>query len=362
MNFTATLKGAAAAALMGAATISPQNAMAQEAEYVIRFAAGFPPTTPQGRTAVWYIENIEERSGGRIKFEPFWIGSLVPSNEILGAVQDGLVDMGTVYAISFTGELPLSQIGNLPFLTRDAWVMQKVYADLLEEFPVFREEMERNNVHFLANTPTGGTGLMSKTPVTSLEDVEGLRTFTLGLYADVVAAAGANPISLAWSESYEALQNGVADSAVMYPMSIYANNFHEVTDHFTWIGDSGGLGQNQVLAVANLDFWDRLPTDLQEIVQQTMTDAETVWIDIWTDVMETDLGKLESGDGVQKMGFHTLSGEDVAEWQSRLGDPLQTWAENNADRADTAAIVARYKELEAKYQKELDENGYPTPE
>ncbi len=307
---------------------------------------------------MWWIEQIEQRTNGRVKIEPYWIGSLVASNEILGAVQDGLVDMAVAYTIEFPGELPLAQIGNLPFLTRDPWVMQKAYADLIEEFPAFEDELDRNNVVYLANTPTGGTGILSKAPVKSLEDVEGLKTFTIGVYADAVSAGGANPVALAWSESYEALQHGVVDSAVMYPMSILANKFNEVTNHFTYIGETGGLGQDLIFALANRDFWDGLPSDVRETVRTTLAEAEDVWIDIFADVIETDITKLENGDGVAQMGFHTLDVSDVGAWREKLGDPLQAWAVANADYADTAAIVARFRELEAHYEKELAENGY----
>lgn len=335
------------------ATFVPGGVAAQDAEYTIRFAAGFPPTTPQGRTAAWWMNEIEERTDGRVEFEPYWIGSLVGSNEILGAVQDGLVDVGVAYTIAFPGELPLAQLGNLPFLTRDPWVIQRAFADLMEEFPAFEEELARNNVVYLANTPTGGTGILSKTPVKTLDDVNGLKTFTIGVYADAVSAGGASPVSLAWSESYEALQHGVVDSAVMYPMSILANKFNEVTDHFTYLGETGGLGQDLIFAIANQDFWDGLPPDLQETMRTTLVEAEDVWIDIFRDVIETDLGALRDGDGVEPMGFHTMDEAEVEKWRQTMGDPLETWAKENSDLADTQAIVARYKELEAKYQEQF---------
>lgn len=357
MNIIARRLAAAVTAvgLLAAAGAAPVLAQ----DYTVRFAAGFPPTTPQGRTAAWWIEQIEARSEGRIKVQPYWIGSLVASNEILGAVQDGVVDIGVAYTIAFPGELPLTQLGNLPFLTRDPWVMQRVWADLMDEFPALTQELERNNVVYLANTPTGGTGILSKEPVQSLGDMEGLKTFTIGVYSDAVSAGGANPVSLAWSESYEALQHGVVDSAVMYPMSILANKFNEVTSHFTYVGETGGLGQDLIFALANRDFWDDLPDDLKAVVAETTAEAEEVWISIWRDVIDTDLTKLEKGDGVSPIAFYTLDEEGVEAWRKSLGDPLQTWAEANARLADTAAIVARYKELEAKYEAELAADGYP---
>ena len=59
-------------------------------------ASFLSPTTAQGQATTWWIEELEERTDGRVTVDPFWDASLLGAEEIRDGVRDGRVELGNL--------------------------------------------------------------------------------------------------------------------------------------------------------------------------------------------------------------------------------------------------------------------------
>ena len=104
----------------------------------------------------------------------------------------------------------------------------------------------------------------SKRPITSPEDMKGLKIRTMGVdtHKASIGALGGQPAAIAWTEVYTALQTGVADGQ-MNPVPIIAfAKFNEVQKYLTL---SGHLFAPYVW-VMNRAFWDGLSANEKYVV------------------------------------------------------------------------------------------------
>ncbi|MHB9092437.1 MAG: TRAP transporter substrate-binding protein, partial [Chloroflexota bacterium] len=78
--------------------------------------------------------------------------------------------------------------------------------------------------------------LMTKKPVASVADVQGLkmRVPQVTAYFNVWKAIGANPTPIPWADAYTAVQGGVVDAMEAPPVDIFNSRFGEVLKQMTW--------------------------------------------------------------------------------------------------------------------------------
>ena len=62
----------------------------------IRFGHTFPPTVGFSRIDQWFAEEMERRSGGRIKIKIFWSEALGKNTEMLDLIGAGAIEMGSI--------------------------------------------------------------------------------------------------------------------------------------------------------------------------------------------------------------------------------------------------------------------------
>ena len=80
---------------------------------------------------------------------------------------------------------------------------------------------------------------------------------------------GANPIVMPFAELYSALQLGMADGQINPISTIVLLGFYEVQDYLI-VADTDSFKSS---FVANLDFWNGLPADIQQIIQESAVAA-----------------------------------------------------------------------------------------
>lgn len=110
----------------------------------------------------------------------------------------------------------------------------------------------------------GSRQIMSKKQISSPDDVKGLnfRVPNQATQIEMVEGWGANPTTIAFSETYSALQQGVVDCVENPIGSLYANSMQEVCDYLNIT--------NHFYAVNGLimsaQVYDSLDPDLQELL------------------------------------------------------------------------------------------------
>ena len=351
---TMTIALATTAASLGAlvATASVDDASAQD--YVIRYASPSAITDPTQEAVQWFMDEVEARTDGRVEFETFLGQALVQDQDIVDAVGDGLIEMGKIYTVSYPAQLPLWQIGNLPFTHPAPYVLMNTIHGLREQFPEMDQEMEAQGVKAFGVITTGGTELVSNRELTSLEDLEGLQVRARGVQALAFTAAGASPASIPWNDVYEALSRGVVDASTNYIMAVGPIRHNEVSDYFIRIG----LGQALQVEIINDAFWNSLPEDLQEIMTETMREAEERFFREINAIAVNETDRLGNAEGADHLEFITFPEDERQRWIEESPDFFAEWAEENAARADTEAMVEAFRRLQEEFTEKGDELGY----
>ena len=118
---------------------------------------------------------------------------------------------------------------------------------------------------FFAGHAGARAKLWSRTPITSLDDLIGLRIAASGLSADVAATLGATPVQLPARDIAAAMASGTVD-AVEWGATIagYACDLHQSAHHCYAPGLSRS-GFTSVLAIRS-DVWDQLSASDQAII------------------------------------------------------------------------------------------------
>jgi TRAP-type C4-dicarboxylate transport system substrate-binding protein len=108
--------------------------------------------------------------------------------------------------------------------------------------------------------------LHSKVKIEKLEDMHGLKVRSYGFNAAMVKALGAIPVSMGQEEVYEALSKGVVD-ATFSPIEVLKGwKQAEVIDYS--IDIEGVAYSTAMYVMMNLDKWNSLPKDVQQIIEE----------------------------------------------------------------------------------------------
>jgi TRAP-type C4-dicarboxylate transport system substrate-binding protein len=338
-----------------AVTCFASAAFAAEPEFRIKYATASPPGSQTSVPIIWWADQVEKRSNGRVKIEFFWSGSLIKGPDILGAVGKGIVPMGKIYTVDHVGQMPLAQLANLPFTTDDVYVIQKALSDMIDKHPTWKREFDKQKIVRLGGLATGTVHILSKKPVKTLKDLEGHSIRARGPQATVLKAVGAVPVSVAFGELYEAMDRGVVGSTIMYELSIMPYKFNETASNLTYVG----LGHAIQAEVMNKDYFEALPADVRKLLVDTMADAHTWYATTFAAKLAKETKQMKTGDGTHKVTFHQLPDADLKAWKQKSDAVYDEWLQQNKKFGATPEMIQEFRKLIEKYEAEVKANGYP---
>jgi len=277
---------------------------------VITFATHEPPnmmTVEQIITPV--LDEIENRTGGRVKIERYYAETLVSLPDTYNAVKEGVVDIGHGMQSLVPGQFPMDEVINyMPYDTIN-WRPSTVWWELYQQFPEFQAEYKDVKLLWPACYPWGLIGTTKK-PIRTLEDNKGMK---MAVGAEAVAlrgeALGWTPIPVPPLDLYSSLEKGVVDGGGTFEMdNLWAFRWGEVISYIT----IASLNQLPSFFVMNLDKWNSLPPDIQDIIDDYtgLRAAELNDIVRWS-VEIKYLPKLEEEFGITTI---YLSDEEKAKW------------------------------------------------
>lgn len=303
----------------------------------------------------WWADEVNKRTGGAVTIKVYWGGSLATAMEITDAVRTGTVDIGDmVWGPYFPEKFPLREIGDypIPFLDHPL-AFWKASEQLQEEFPEFNEELAANNMKELTYYGVANIHVISRKPLRSLEDFEGLKVRCAGpLHTKLLEAVGAVPMFKPSVEAFDALQKGVMDASTCTARWSVDYHYNEVAKYFTQIGLGGDANMG---AMINLDVWNELPESVQQVFMELREEFPAVVEETyykWT--LEDAYPALEEA-GVEIID---LPQSDIETWKSLpvceelRGEwtqlVLEVHPELSQSRVDE--ILSRYLELYAQFR------------
>jgi TRAP-type C4-dicarboxylate transport system substrate-binding protein len=165
----------------------------------------------------------------------------------------------------------LQDVGVLPFASKDANNLFKAMVELMKK-GYFNIEEPYKKVKMLAPGCTSQYGLLfRKHKPETVADMAGLKCRTPGGYqSKIVAALGMTPVSVSPPEVYTSLERGVIDIHMHHFAGFTAYKTAEIARA---ILDLRHTAYSGVILIMNLDAWNSLPSDLQQIIQEVAYDV-----------------------------------------------------------------------------------------
>ncbi|MGP9818509.1 TRAP transporter substrate-binding protein [Salinarimonas sp. NSM] len=214
-------------------------------------------------------ELVEERTDGRIAVEVLCCAQAGNETRAIQAIRTGVLTGGFVGGSSLENVVPAYRVLSLPY----------VFSGSDEAYEILNGETGREMLDLLGDYGMYGLGwgaifersVGSRTPVTSVEDLQGLKIRVLPTpgFVEAYKAMGTQPTPMAYGELFMALQNGVVDALEISPDSIVADKFVEVVSHYTLTK----AHQSTTVFVLSDAFWSDLPDDLKTTVQEAALEA-----------------------------------------------------------------------------------------
>src|SRR6056297_2565866 len=147
---------------------------------------------------------------------------------------------------------------------------------------------------------------------------------------------GANPTPVAWGETPSAIKQGVADALDPSVGALYVFGFADILSHVTF---TQAVPDSQVYSV-NLEWFEGLPADVQEGIEfagEMTAHQNLAKVPSARNYAMAELRK----SGVQ---FHSLSDDQLTEWQEAGGYQRSEWDEFKVDLAGSMEAFERLEE------------------
>ena len=271
-----------------------------------------------------WAQSVEKRTNGRVQFDLTSLPELgLGGAETIRVLKTGVVDVTETYGGYVAGELPMIEILEIPGIFPNPEVAKKaILAWKPHEAKILDEKA---NAVLLAMAVYPDQALWSKKPLRKLEDFKGLKTRVHSVaLSSLVAGLGGEPLTIAFAETYTALERGTLDAAISGTKPGYGLRWYEVSKYLV-----GPIAMRPHVALAiNKNAWKRLPVDIQQILKE---EAETLVeskafeaIEVWNKEgidksVEKGMEHLPFSPELQTAIKDVLRTKVVPEWIKRAG-------------------------------------------
>ncbi|MCH1951259.1 TRAP transporter substrate-binding protein DctP [Enterocloster sp. OA13] len=191
--------------------------------------------------AVYFGEELAKASGGRFAVDILTDSILGGERDMIEGMKMGTVDAALITNFSFGSFVPEFQTFDLPFLFTSRDEAYRILDDETVMEGPKQKLYDDCDVKFLAWGEGGFRSVMNNIkPIESEGDLKGMkiRLPETAIYLDAFKAFASNPTTMAFSETYTAVQQRTVDGLELPISSFYATGYGEVcsylslTEHF----------------------------------------------------------------------------------------------------------------------------------
>jgi len=285
---------------------TPAPPPAQE-PIVLKMVSFKPDVPPDQIFEHGLMDKVKAKSNGLLTIE--WVGGpeALPPPDTPSAVQRGSMDIASsLFGYIDTLVPGWECLGNMElsipeFRASPAW---DIAANLLKD----------KGIHFLGySTPSYPQRMMaiySKDKIATLDDFKGVKFATQGpAYVAMLTALGAVPSIIPMPDYFTAMERGTVDAFHVGVPGVTMWGCKDVTNYM--LDELHGDSSSAFLV--NLDVWNKLPKNLQDVMTEAVIENENEGAEAWEGIIAgvkkelTDAGveivKLSPADSEQ---FHKI--------------------------------------------------------
>ena len=278
-----------------------------------------------------WAKRVEEASGGRLRIDIYpsmTLGGKPP--QLIRQLRDGVVDMIWTVNGYTPGVFPRTEVFELPFVhTNDAAATNLAMRELFDTHLAD----DYKDIKVIVLHVHGGNGFhTADKPVREVGDLRGLKIRTPSRTGGwILEALGATPVGMPVPQLPQALERGVVDGALIPWQIIPQFKLQELTQYQIEGENRARFGNIVFQMSMNKKAWDKLPPDLQNVINENSGE------DWWREV-----------------------GEMWNEWETSHGLNIALQAGNEhieIPAAEMARFREKLKPVEARYIEEAAKKG-----
>ncbi len=299
-----------------------------------------------------WIEEVEERTDGRVKINLHSGEALLGAREIFNGVAVGVADIGTTCPSYTPGMFPLTEAFELPGYENINAVSASITVN--EGYKRLKQDLgidEYEDVKVLFFWATGPGDVMSKKQVRNLNDLSGMEIRAVGGTVPPLERLGAVTHSMPMSEAYLALDQGLVEGILAPNDTLRGFRLAEVVDHVT---KTPFLYNVVFMKIMNKNTWNSLPADIQEVFEELNDEFAYEYGRLRAE--HTRAG-LEYGMEEHGIDVYELEAEEEEKWLERIEPVVEDWIKRREDRGlpgrKTVEII---RELDQQYSEKY--SGY----
>ncbi|MFC1820688.1 TRAP transporter substrate-binding protein [Thermodesulfobacteriota bacterium] len=272
---------------------------AADKTFKLRYGSAYNERMWIGKCAANWIAKIEKETGGRVKIQPYFGGTLVSNKGAADEVRGGTVDIAHI-AIIFDPAFGLlhkarSFIWGVGINNHKSEHL--IYNDLNAKYSF---EKPLADLKVTARTRMLPYQLITaKRAVRTLKDFKGLRLKCSPQYVSLLKSLGAEGINLPTRELYVSLQKGIVDGVLFDFSAIKAFKLQEVAKYGTYINLGSGVLPMEIMSQK---VFNSFPKDIQKIFDESLGYWEKEMYDLHM-VDEVAGLKLGKDNGMQFFKF-----------------------------------------------------------
>jgi len=255
----------------GGGSDSGSSGSGGDSEKTLRFAYFAGERTSFGQLWSWWMDEVEKRTDGRIRFERFWDASLLKGPEMADGLRDGRVDVAQIVPPMYPGKFPLTSVTELPFVSENVPAGAQAIAEILREDDAFQEEWHKQGLVPLAWNIASPGALGTKEPVRTAEDLKGRKLRGIDRSSKVLGAMGANLVNLDVNEIYGAMERDLVNGFFGIPFAFVGPlKFPEVAKNYTDVGM--GITTANAIAMSE-NGWKSLSPEVQQVMEEVSAEV-----------------------------------------------------------------------------------------
>ncbi|MDY7019027.1 MAG: TRAP transporter substrate-binding protein [Chloroflexota bacterium] len=253
--------------------------------YKIKLIYSYHPGDVRANLAEKFKELVEKKTD-QIKIDTYPSSQLYPQKEEPHAVASGAVEMHSFASYAYMGVAPACSIGIIfgMWKSMDQWLP---FWNDPNGGGIIKKQLNEAGIHALDATCSSQIYIAdtnARRPLPTIPSHDGLKFRCPPALEPWGRALHTDPVSISIAEAFTAMQTGMVDGTHTGNIAIYSQNWWQVCPYTTRYGP---LWVWSVDLFANLKWWDSLPDDMRNLLEECAQEARE-----WSD--REDLANMDA--------------------------------------------------------------------
>ncbi len=287
---------------------------------------------------------LEQQSAGRIRVEAGGLGQFGKPNQLMDLLDKGQIEVVSSVPSYYGTRFPLSSVMEMPLLFETGEQGTKIAWKLYQEGQIAGDY---NGLKLLALYSTAPYGVFTaEGPIKGLRDLRGLRIRAPGLTIGLaLGRLGMIPLGMSTDMASASLSQGLMDGMAYSYDSLISTPGEKgmLSDQIKYLVDARLAGPLSMMVMSQA-FYDRLPADLQQVIDRNSGPETSLRFAHMRDAWENEARTKMQADSTHVS--IAVTPEQRAEIERRVAPVIDDWAATLSQLGvDGGELVLRARDI-----------------